>query len=330
MILAGALHCAAFAGTRIGVLLPSDATEATSMRRGIEVAAELARARGTEVEVLFSGAHGQWGTEGDEAARLVLDEKVTALIAPRDRAITHLALQVSGRTRTPVATLCPDSSVTGTGVPWCARVLPSTVDEAVAVMTWAKTNGVHGTRWMAVVPAGRAGREVFADLQRAAAIDHVELTRATSVVAEGSTADAVLLWLDPAAAAATVREFAAVKSRVVLAGPSTLNTPRFLSDAGNAAAGVVIATTCGGLTPDFTSNYVQRFKSAPDTIAIAAADAALLLIDRCQNKSWPACGDRHRGVSGELKFDVNGNRLVTLDIRQCIDGHFIAPTPRKP
>jgi len=122
---------AATAELTIGVLLPPDPLEATSLRRGITVAIERANdtRSGVRAHALFRSREGQWGTQGQEAAEMVVDDGAQALIAPRDRAITHLALQVAGRTGTPVVTLCPDKSVVRAGIPWMVRIGPALGDE---------------------------------------------------------------------------------------------------------------------------------------------------------------------------------------------------------
>ena len=61
---------------------------------------------------------------------MVLDDGAQALIAPPNGAATHLALQVAGRTAVPVISLCADSSVSRTGVPWMVRIAPTTIEEA--------------------------------------------------------------------------------------------------------------------------------------------------------------------------------------------------------
>src|SRR5512140_995317 len=148
----------------VGLLLPPDEPEAASIRKGVLAAvAEANAAGGPEVVLKIRGRNGPWGSDAAEAARLVEEDGASVLIAPPDGAATHLVLQVSGRTGVPVLTLCPDSSVTRTAVPWVARVVPSATDEARAV--FART---RAARWLAIVPSARAGRETAHDLATAA------------------------------------------------------------------------------------------------------------------------------------------------------------------
>ena len=111
----------------IGLLLPPDAVEAASLRQGASLGVEMAnRSSGPKVRLVLRGRPGQWGTEGGEAAALALDEGVAGIVTPSAGTAAHEILQVSGRTRVPVISLCPDSSVTAAGVPWVVRILPRT------------------------------------------------------------------------------------------------------------------------------------------------------------------------------------------------------------
>jgi ABC-type branched-subunit amino acid transport system substrate-binding protein len=186
----------------IGLLLPPDEPEAASIRKGaLAAVAEANAAGGPAVALKIRGRKGPWGSDAAEAARLVEEDGAAVLLAPPDGSATHLVLQVSGRTGVPVLTLCPDSSVTKTAVPWVARVVPTTVEQAKGV--FARTLAV---RWLAVVPAARPGREATRDLAAAAGGRvHLETVETGSWSgADGlrkrltnARPDAVLVWLSP-------------------------------------------------------------------------------------------------------------------------------------
>ena len=147
----------------IGLLVPPEEPGAASLRDGATLGVELAnQSPGPQVRLVIRGRTGQWGADGVEAARMVTDDGALGLIAPPDGAATHLVLQVSGRTAVPVITLSADSSVSQTGVPWMARIVPRTIEEAKMLFT-----GIHASHWTAVIPDGRAGREAARDLNAA-------------------------------------------------------------------------------------------------------------------------------------------------------------------
>ena len=148
----------------IGLLVPPEEPGAASLRDGATLGVELAnQSAGPQVRLIIRGRTGQWGADGVEAARMATDDGALGLIAPPDGAATHLVLQVSGRTAVPVITLSADSTVSQTGVPWMARIVPRTVEEAKTLFA-----GTHASHWVAVIPDGRAGREAARDLNEAA------------------------------------------------------------------------------------------------------------------------------------------------------------------
>ena len=192
---------------------------------------------------------------GDRRQRcgiLVSERHVDAIIAPSDGGASHLILQVSGRTRVPVASLCSDSSVTDAGVPWAIRVVPRTDQEAEALFAAARRPDRSPLHWWAVVPAGRPGRAVRRDLETAAHVTATPLDRIVeggepktdlaslvhSIVA--AAPDGVLLWLPPSRAGTVAAALRAAGYGGRLAGPSPLDSPEFVAAAGAAATGVLV------------------------------------------------------------------------------------------
>ncbi|HEX7579392.1 MAG TPA: ABC transporter substrate-binding protein [Thermoanaerobaculia bacterium] len=267
----------------VGLLLPPDEPEAASIRKGALAAVAEANAAGGPVVVLkIRGRKGPWGSDAAEAARLVEEDGASVLIAPPDGSATHLVLQVSGRTGVPVFTLCADSSVTKTAVPWVARVVPSTVEQARGV--FAKT---PGTRWLAVVPAARAGREAARDLTAAKGSGVSLVTveagswsgpdglRDLRRVMSNIRPDAVLVWLPPTGAKDAVAAFRATG----YAGPVTV-----------------------------------RSQAVPSPLEAYARDAASLAIRVLRGphgaeprRAFPLAGG-FVGATGRMTFDSSGNR----------------------
>ena len=304
----------------IGLLLPPDEPEAESIRRGARVAIEEANAEGTFVRLAVRGRKGVWGSDAPEAARLVEEDEAVALIAPPDGAGTHLVLQIAGRTGVPIASLCPDLSVTRTAIPWIVRVAPSGAEEARALFEAQRIS-----RWLAVVPQGRAGREAARDLASVCG------SRSLTVVEEGRGAplerrvldgriEGVLLWLAPEPAARIARALRSAGFQGTLAGPSHLATRSFRAAAGVATEGFIVAVPRRepGSETAFATRFRSLFGEEPDPSALLAHDAATLLIRLVASSG--AEGARRAfpltrsipGASGSLAFDGHGNRLVTL------------------
>jgi len=330
----------------LGLLLPPEEAEAASLRAGVQLAVEQAnQAPSPKVSLVIRGRVGQWGADAVEAARMVLDDGAQGLIATPDGAATHLALQVAGRTAVPVISLCPDASVSQTGVPWMVRIVPASVDEARLLLTKLEAAPATPPRWTALVPDGRAGRERRRELSQAAlsagrkftCIREVNatLTNFDSVAAETlkGAPDGVLIWLDPVPAGKFVRHLRNAGFAGKLAGPSRCQSPAFLAAAGAAsegffAPGMLRDEKSEARWHSFRTAFRQRFGTEADLTAAESYDAAALLTHLIANhdpqalpRAFPLTFSLP-GVTGDLSFDAQGNRKVTLELLVVRQGRF--------
>jgi ABC-type branched-subunit amino acid transport system substrate-binding protein len=334
----------------LGLVVPPSEPDATSLLRGVQLAvAEANETDHTPVGLEVRSDNGQWGTVGNDAVILVCDRRVDAIITPSDGGASHLILQVAGRTRVPVASLCSDSSVTEAGVPWAIRVVPRNDQEAGALFAAAQRPDRSPLHWWAIVPAGRPGRVVRRDLETAARLSATQLDR----IADGSepkteldslvhlivaaAPDGVLIWLPPSQAGTVAAALRAAGYGGCLAGPSPLDSPAFVAAAGTAATGVLVTefradAGLGARADQFERQYRQRYDAKPDFSAAAAYDAARVLIETLL-RAEKGAGDRQfplalptAGVTGILHFDNSGNRTDALQVLTCQQGRFI-PIP---
>ena len=335
----------------MGLLLPPESDAAVSLKNGAGLGVELAnQAWGVNARLVIRGRTGQWGADGMEAARMILDDGAQGLIAPPDGAACHLVLQVAGRTAVPVVSLCGDSSVTQTGVPWLARVVPRTIEEAEALFT-----GLRCDHWVAVTPNGRAGREVRRDLQAAARNragtngQFFEVNRpgtnparlARQIIA--GHPDSVLLWLDPAVAGTMAQALRKAGFAGELAGPGRLHSPDFVAAAGRGAEGLLapgLRQSFVRIGPpqrtEFAAAYRERFGTSPDATAVMAGDAAWLLVQVLQSagshpayRVFPLVGS-FSGASGVLTFDRSGNLISNLGLLRLRGGQWIPEASQIP
>jgi ABC-type branched-subunit amino acid transport system substrate-binding protein len=324
--------------------VPSDPDEAVSLRQGATLGLEhINQAPGPKARLIVRGRQGQWGTEGNEAAALALDESVAGIVTPSLGTAAHEILQVSGRTRVLVASLCADLSVTGTGVPWAVRIVPRNDQEACLLFTALPLRAGGGpSRWAALVPPDRAGREVSRDLASAAALSGCRLQEPVPVSVTNNLMtqirpvlaghpQAVLLWTEPRLAGQLARALRESGFTGQLAGPSRLRSGSFLEAAGPAADGLVVATAMGerqASSAQFEDEYRTRFGTGPDPLAFMAADAVCLLVEVLRQsgtelayRSFPLRGSVS-GLSGPIQFDASGNRIVSLTLLRCEGREF--------
>jgi branched-chain amino acid transport system substrate-binding protein len=345
---------AAVRAVTLGLVAPPAESDATSLLRGVQLAvADENEVAGAPVTLQLRRETGQWGSAGNDAASLISDGHVDAIITPSDGAASHLILQVSGRTRVPVASLCPDSSVTDAGVPWIVRAVPRTDCEAEALFAATRRSDAPQIHWWALVPAGRPGRAVRRDLETAAHLTATRLDRFSegsdpktdfALLVHSIAAAApggVLLWLPPTQAGTIAEALRAAGYGGWLAGPSPLNSPAFVAAAGAAATGALVT----GFREDpgvrarrnqFESEYRQRYEAEPDFSAAAAYDGARVLIETLR-RAGDADGYRQfplslptTGVTGVLRFDKSGNRTDSLQVLTCQEGLFIPLSPSEP
>jgi branched-chain amino acid transport system substrate-binding protein len=336
------------ANITIGLLLPPEEAQAASIRDGVTMAVDDAnRSAKGQVRLVIRGRIGQWGADAVEAARLVTDDAATGLLAPTGGAASHLALQVAGRTAVPVISLCADSSITRTGVPWMLRVVPRTIEEARALFAGASARaGSDAVHWTAVVPEGPAGREIARDLKTAAAAAGCKvefagpvpspLTNAEAICKQvlASRADAVLLWLDPSPAGILVKALRAAGFKATLAGPCRLRSKDFIVASGDALEGVVVPGLLLGkasqeLFARFDAGFRERFGYEPDALAAMSYDAASVLVHLLRQTDTAASLSHAfpvhfslPGASGNLSFDADGNRQAALQLFSAHGGVF--------
>ena len=330
----------------IGLLLPPEEAEAASLRAGVLLAVEHANLTSTSsVSLVVRGRTGQWGADAVEAARMVLDDGAQGLIAPPNGAATHLALQVAGRTAVPVISLCADSSVSQTGVPWMVRIAPSTIEEGRFLLASLTADQSDPPEWVALVPDGRAGREVSRDLKRAASAAQRKLKRVCEVSStltnlESVTAQVmkehpkgVLLWLDPVPAGRLTRSLREAGFAGTLAGPSRCNSPAFLAASAQASEGflvpaIVLDKPGEARLLSFQTAFRQRYGIEGDLTAAEGYDAVRLLVHllgKYDSQSLPRAfplAFSLPGASGDLSFDAEGNRKIALRLLIARRGHF--------
>jgi branched-chain amino acid transport system substrate-binding protein len=334
----------------LGLVAPPSEPDATSLQRGVQLAVADANEKGDgPVRLEVRSENGQWGTVGNDAVILVSERHVGAIITPSDGGASHLILQVSGRMRIPVASVCSDSSVTYAGVPWVIRVVPRTDQEAEALFAAARRPDRSPLHWWAVVPNGRPGRAVRRDLATAAHVTATPLEQILdggdpkadlallvhSIVAAGP--DGVLIWLPPSLAGTVAAALRTAGYGGRLAGPAPLDSPAFFTSAGAAATGVLVTNfrTDAELrvrAEKFEKQFEQKFDAKPDFSAGVAYDAARVLIETLR-RAGNTDGDRQfpialpiTGVTGVLHFDNSGNRTDALQVLTCQQGCFI-PIP---
>lgn len=329
---------------KIGVLLSGDENEDSAMLKGIQLA--MNSLKGTinnKFEIVVRQKSSQWGQEADEAVLMVFGEGASGLIVGSGGIPSHLLLQVAGRTRIPVVSLCSDTSVTGAGIPWAVRILPCTIDEVTTIFKYFNRQQIKPISWIALVPTERAGREIANDIKTAANTNDIKIGKIIEIpynrdkIAEivagivREKPSAILIWLPPVQSAVCAIELRKAGYTGYLAGSSKLYSQAFSKNVGRFADGLVIA----GI--DFYNTENAKLSLSPDSLnalkneylSAMAFDAGLLLmkhLDKCDRehpyRGFPLERDFY-GISGKLSFNKFGDRIIELKVLVFSDGKFI-------
>jgi len=351
-VFAASLHAAEPESTSpplcFGFLVPPDEPDSVNLRLAAEIAAEVKVDSGAPpARIIVRGGIGQWGDDASEAARLALDDAVQALITPPDGTASHLVLQVAGRTALPVVSLCPDTSVIGSGIPWLVQIVPDTRCQATALMRELQSKPSSSTTWHALVPQQRPGREIARDLRTAAeAFPSISLTTTETPAHPKRAPDwvirlarlqppVVLLWLDAEPAAQFVSWLRQNGYSGILAGPERLRSDRFLRAAGSHAEGLIVPSTmtCATGNPSFdpfTLKHLARTGTPPPPLAGYTHDAVLLLrtlnsLQLRSNSGAPPSFEKLppiHGMTGTMTFDATGRRQMNLTLSVCKEGQW--------
>lgn len=344
---AGVQTASANTNILVGLVPGPEGSLGQNIRDGAQLAVEQAnRTPGLEVNLITRGWGAAPSVGAQEAARQVLAAGATGLIAPVDTDSSVIVLQQGGRAGVAVASLCGDSSVRLAGIPWFARLVPRTSDEARTLFSYFSALPVPITRWTAFIPPGAAGREISNDLKQAAVMTGCSLDRIVELPAGtnetaitqalGTNTGGVLIWLEPKSAAQCVRALKLAGFSGALAGPARLHSPDFLAQAGSSLEGFVLPGLLLGEASRqrfqaFQVVFRKQFKREPDVMAAFSFDAVALLVQtlRMAEPGRPPRSSPEDftfpGVSGILAFDKEGKRKLVLEVLVYINGSFVSP-----
>jgi ABC-type branched-subunit amino acid transport system substrate-binding protein len=210
----------------------------------------------------------------------------------------------------------------------------------------APNNGTTASRWFAIVPGDRAGREISSDLLKTGRISGIRLETVLPFEANFTNSNTlqekilearpsvVLLWLPPMAAGRVAQNLRTRGFTGILAGPGWLRSADFICAAGRALEGVIIPAIVRNQISEvrwghFRNSYKERWHHEPDAMAELAYDAMNLQAELVAKSEFSAPPHRltpgfaWAGVTGELTFDSEGNRVAKLELLTGRSGGFV-------
>jgi branched-chain amino acid transport system substrate-binding protein len=326
---------------KIGLLVPLEGArraEGEAILQGARMAIEdessSPLAGGRQLTLVARDETRLWGRASSELVRLVVDDKVVALVTSTNGSAAHLAEQVGNRLGVPVLALSSDSTTTEINIPWFFRLAP---DDAAQARLFAEDIYHHpGFEHVTLVTEhdhdGREGGEQFEKAMQRLGMPaplylEIDLSRSDSdqvaSKAAESRAQAIVLWTGPEAAAQLLDKWQTEPPVIsVYACRKALNQP-FLSMAARSKIRIWVAAPAGSngsADRDFTGRYRARTGRAPCPSAAEAYDAVKLIAagvrragpNRARLRDELVKVSGFSGVSGIISFDGAGNNQAGI------------------
>ncbi len=339
----------------IGLLVPAEGTpdwlEGRGMKLGIELATEEANAEGgiggRPIRLLEHEDLPIWGASSNAIVRMAYEEKVWAIVGSVGGDSSHIAIRVALKAKVPVMnTATSDPTFTETGIPWAFRCVADDRQQSYALaqlmfvemglqrVAILRSNDRYGRFGVAELrdAARRVGKPIVVEAQwRNDREDFGSLAQRVL----RSNPDGIVLWGGPAGAAKALRMLRESDHQVPVFGPARLAFDRFLVEAGDAAEGMVVATTLDPSSnsrhwQQFNERFKERFGELPDAPAAHGYDGMNMLIEairrsglnRVRIRNELAAIREYKGVSGQIVFDNTFNDVGPVYLGTVKDGKF--------
>lgn len=122
---------------KIGLLIPS--LESESAKHGAELAIRIANEKGgyngIPFQLITRSTAGPWGAGSKESVNLVFEDEVLAIMGSLDGRNAHLAEQVAAKTRIVfLSTRATDMTLSQAFVPWYFRTIPNDRQQAISLI----------------------------------------------------------------------------------------------------------------------------------------------------------------------------------------------------
>ena len=331
---------------RAGLLLPADAALAAEVSRGAALAAEFLSGPAGRVTVVERRVDGHWGSEASRVVELIYGEGVQGVVTGPDRAASHLAAQVTGKSHVPILCGSAASALTRIPLPWILQCAPA--ERRVLDALWTALPAEARSRPALVFHGGdregeRTAGEIAGALRRAGAPSPRLFPCRSGGEGRGPGIDAaagepdrrapVVLSLPAGAAAAVLADLRAAgwRGRALGFPPEGADPAALAAALGAAGEGLLLARPfdpSAGEGAAFRKAWKARYGGEPGAAAAAAHDAVALLARavRSSDGSPEAVLDALRnggpleGATGRITFDLHGEREGPVAVHEVRGG----------
>jgi len=334
----------------IGLLIPEP--EALAAKHGAELAVRQANSNdsysGSPFFLITHSVEGPWGTGSKLSVKLVFDDEVVALMGSLDGRNAHLVEQVATKSRVLfLSTWASEMTLSQAFVPWYFRCVPNDHQQAIALI-----REIYKKRKITNVAI--IGTEDFdsrvavTSFIRTADSMNIEVPRqfiCRSSIQDFQTAlneidqydiEAVILFGKPALASAIIPMLKQRDMNLDIFGSlSIMDDQKAISPDWNILEGICLVSSGHWFTEEgiaFQKTFQETYGYQPGPAAAYAYDGISMIIefvkkygpDRNKMIELFAGTNYKTGVTGEIRFDGDGDRLGIPDMMTIKNGKPVA------
>ncbi len=331
------------AAVKIGLLIPEQ--EAIAAKHGAELAIREANEKGgyegCSFHLVVRSAEGPWGAGSKESVGLVFDDEVVAIMGSLDGRNAHLAEQVATKTKIVfLSAWATDMSLSQAFVPWYFRCVPNDDQQAVTLIQDIYKNRKI-SRVTVIGTEDYDSRNAVRSFIKAAALLKLAIPRhymyrsssedlkETLQEIERYDTEAIILFGKPSLASEVIPMLQQRKmDQLVFGTLSITDDQRASGPDWNSLEGMCLVSSGHWFTKEgagFQKTFQEAFGYQPGAAAAYAYDGINLIIEAVKKggtdrdkiiDAFTEINYKH-GVTGEIRFDADGNRLGASEI-MCI------------
>lgn len=286
-----------------------------------------------------------WGAAGDEAVKMIYDDRDWAIFGSISSESTHIILRVALKAEIPIVNCAStDPTIPETYIPWYFTDLQ---DDRVQAYTLARHVYTDlGLKRVALLRLNnRYGRMASPKFRNASIrLGHpvvieqkfmpgdTDFSRALRIIRE-SRVDGIVLWADETETANILKQMRAMGMKQRVFGSYRTLGPEMLAQAGPAAEGFEAVfpydpTRNDPRWIDFNRRFEARFQEKPEQFASLAYDAMNALLDsickaglnRARIHDALADIEEYGGVTGHMIFDPNQKNVAPMYLGRVENG----------
>jgi branched-chain amino acid transport system substrate-binding protein len=331
---------------KIGLLIQDNKSHAAS--DGAAMAVKIANQQSSNNKILFSlivrSMEGPWGTGSKQAASLIFDEKVAALIGSSDGRNAHLAEQVATKVQVVfLSAWSGDPTLAQAFVPWFYSCTPNNDTQSEALfkeiyqkqhfenVTFISDNGYDSNL------ALRSFSKITDETGRKKPVKQIydgTVAGCRSILDDikKNNTNCVILSCEPSSAKVLLEQIRKNKIQIAVYGTLSLLDERNLKEEDlkyfESCSLITSGHWFGAEGSKFRKDFYRTYGYQPGAVAAFAYDGTRIIIEAIRNAGSDRekiqaylSGIKHKGVTGEISFDEKGNRegqAIIMNIKNGI------------